>query len=258
MDFQNVNSLNVKLNKLSGNLLPLTTHGSSFTFFWKLHGGFVIVTQLLMAIVLICGCAHMSRCKFIQNGMICLSTFGQVIFMITQIHVRRDLVRQLIRRLNDILHTADKDLKNIVTRTVRPTQVPLVFYAIVGTISSMIWCFLPVLTLEKKSVYWNEDYTMPSFFPNEPHSWRMFVLSNLFLTLSGVYIFLKKVSIDVYMIHLVLLMTAQYRYIRVKAAMIFQEEYEYENAQGKCSSEANRKQEKEMRELCRYHNTINE
>jgi len=254
MDFQNANPLNVKLNKLSGNLLPMTDHGWSFTLFWKLYGGFVTVIQLLKMIVLIGGCAHVSRSKLIQNGMIYLAISGEMIFMITQIHVRRDLVRQLIRRLNDILHTADEKLKNIVTRTLRPIQMPLIFYTTMGVISTIAWCSSPLLNFEEKSVYWNEDYMMPSFFPNEPHSRRTFILCNLFVTFTSMYGFLKKVAVDVYMIYLVLLMTAQYRYIKLKIAMMFRNEQKH--AQGKNSSKVNRMHEREMTELCHYHHAI--
>jgi len=58
------------------------------------------------------------------------------------------------------------------------------------------------------------------------------------------------------MIHLVLLLTAQYRYIRVKTAMMFREETEQEHVQEKSSSEVNRTQERKMIELCRYHNAV--
>jgi len=256
MDFQNVNSLNMKLNKLSGNLLPMT--GSPFTLFWKLYGMFVSVIYSLMMIVLICGCTHVSRNKLLYDGLVCLSPSMEILFMVMQIHIRRNLVRQLICRLNGILYTADENLKNIVMSTLRPTQIPLAFYAIAGVMSTILWFSLPLQTLEKKSVYWNEDYKMPSFFPNEPHSRRIFVLSNLFLTVGGIYIFLKKVAVDVYMIHLVLLMTAQYRYIGVKIAMIFQKETVHgkKDLQKKSSSEINWMQEKEMIELCRYHNAV--
>jgi len=255
MDFQNANPLNVKLNKLSGNLLPMTDHGWSFMFFWKLYGGFTTVTQLLRMIILICGCAHVSRSIFIQRGMICLSTTGEIIFMIMQIHVRRDLVRQLIRRLNSILHTADENLKNIVTRTLKSIQIPLVFYATIGMISMIMW-HLSFLNSEEKSIYWNEDYVMPSFFPNEPHSGRTFMLYNLLLTSIGAYTFLKKVAVNVYMIYLVLLMTAQYRYIRLKTTMMFREEIGLKHIQGKNSSKVNWTQEREMIELCHYHNAV--
>jgi len=253
-----VNPLNVKLNKLSGNLLPMTDRDSSFTFLWKLYGVFVTVIELLTIIVLVCGCANVSKRKFLHDGMICLSTTMEIIFMITQIHIRRDLVRQLIQKLNDILHAADENLRNILTRTLRPIQIPLAFYAIVGAISSMIWCFLPVLTLEKKNVYWNEDYKMPSFFPNEPHLQRTFILYNLFEMFTGAYLFLKKVAVDVYMIHLVLLMTAQYRYIRVKITMIFRDRTEEgtKNVQERCSSGINWMQERNMIALCHYHNVV--
>jgi len=258
MDFQNVNPLNMKLNKLSGNLLPMTDRDSSFTLFWKLYGVFVTVIELLMMIVLICGCVHVSRRKFLYDGMIFLSATVEIIFMITQIHVRRHLVRQLIRKLSGILYAADENLRNIVTKTLRPIQIPLAFYALAGVISTIVWCSLPVLTLEKKSVYWNEDYKMPSFFPNEPHLQRTFILYNLFEMFTSVCLFLKKVAVDVYMIHLVLLMTAQYRYIRLKTTMIFRDKTEDGNKvlQERCSSELNWMQEKKMIELCHYHNVV--
>jgi len=123
MNFQNVNSLNVNLNKLSGNLLPMTDRGSSFTLFWKLYGIFVTVIQLLMTIVLICGCIHVSRSRFVHDSMIVLSTTAEVMFMTMQIHVRRDLVYQLIRRFNSILQDVDENLRNIVRRTFKATQV---------------------------------------------------------------------------------------------------------------------------------------
>jgi len=254
MDFQNANPLNMKLNKLSGNFLPMTDRGSSFTLFWKLHGQIVTITQLMKMIVLICGCAHLSRNKLIQNSMLYLATSGEMIFMITQIHVRRDLVRQLIRRLNGILRTADDNLKNIVTKMLRSVQIPLIFYTIVGVISTIMWYSSPFLNSEEKSIYWNKDYVMPSFFPNEPHSRKTFILCNLFLTSTGTYAFLKKVAVDVYMIYLVLLMTAQYRYIKLKSAMMFRNEQEH--AQGKSSSKVNRTHEREMIELCHYHHAI--
>jgi len=59
------------------------------------------------------------------------------------------------------------------------------------------------------------------------------------------------------MIHLMLLMTAQYRYIGVKIAIIFREETgRNEDLQERGSSEVNWMQEREMIELRRYHNAM--
>jgi len=196
----------------------------------------------------------MSRKKLLYDGMIFLSPNMEIMFIIMQIHIRWNLVRQLIRRLNGILYSAGENLKNIVMRTLRPTEIPLAFYAIAGVMSTILWCFLPLLTLDKKSVYWKEEYKMPSFISNEPHSQKTF-MCNLFLTVGGIYIFLK--NVDVYMIHLMLLMTAQYRYIGVKIAIIFREETgRNEDLQERGSSEVNLMQEREMIELRRYHNTM--
>jgi len=57
MDFENINSLNMRLNQLSGNLLLMTDRGSPVTLFWKLYGMFMTVIHLLIMIVLICSCA---------------------------------------------------------------------------------------------------------------------------------------------------------------------------------------------------------
>lgn len=68
--------------------------------------------------------------------------------------------------------------------------------------------------------------------------------------------FLKKVGVDVYMVHLVLMITAQYRYIAMKMAMIFQDEGRDDEFQKIHLSELDRKREKEIRALCRHHNDV--
>ncbi|EZA61770.1 ObirOr5-A3 [Ooceraea biroi] len=256
MDFQNVNPLNIRLNKLSGNLLPMTDRDSSFTLLWKLYGVFVTVTELLLTVVLIPGCIYVSRKKLMQDGLICLATTGEMAFMIVRIHKCRDLVRQLIRRLNGIMYVADKNMRNIVTKTLKPTQVPLMFYTAAGMMSTITWCCLPFVLIFEKSVFWNEDYKMPAFFPKQPFSLKIFILNNLFIMLGCIYMILKKIAADVYMIHLVLLMTAQYQYIAMRLTMIFHEQNEHGDTKKKRLSEINQKQEREMMALCRHHNAV--
>lgn len=259
MDFENVNPLNVRLNKLSGNLLPTTEHGSSFTLFWRLYGVFVTLVELLLAIVLISGCVYVSRQKLMQDGLICLATTGEMAFMVVRIHTRQDVTRQLIRKLNGILYTADGNMRDIVTRTLKPTEVPLTFYAAAGVASTVIWCLLPLLLMSERSVFWNEDYKMPAYFPEQPFSLKIFILGSLFITLGCIYMILKKIAVDVYMIHLVLLMTAQYRYIASTITMIFQEQQAERGhglAREKRLPEVHRRQEKQMMTLCRHHNAV--
>jgi len=68
--------------------------------------------------------------------------------------------------------------------------------------------------------------------------------------------FVKKVSVEVYMMHLVLMVTAQYRYIAMKIAMVLQEKNEEDKSRTGHSPEHYWKKEKEIKALCRHHNNV--
>ncbi|EZA61769.1 hypothetical protein X777_09390 [Ooceraea biroi] len=257
MDFRNVNSLNIRLNMLSGNLLPMTDRGSSFSLLWKLYGVLVWLIELILAICLTLGSIYVSTQKLLEDSLICFAVGGEVIFTLLRLYSCQDLVCQLIRQMNDILCTADESMKNIVRETLEPVKVPLMFY-IVASLGAIIgWWGLPFIAILNKNVYCYEDYRVPVAFSKQPFSFGTFVLGDLFVLISTTYMFLKKVGADVYMIHLVLMMTAQYRYIAVKMA-IFHEEEEHSDisTQNKYSSKTNRKKKKEIIALCRHYNAL--
>jgi len=252
MDFENMNSLNMKLNQLSSNLLPMTDYGSPVTLFWKLYGMFMTVFHLLIMIVLICSCAaYVEKETLIRRYDVLVAQYGNNVHDNTDSHslesgasVNPQIKRHSIYRGWELEEHCDEDFEADTDPAC----------AIAGMMSTILWCFLPLLTLEKKSLYWKEEYKMPSFISNEPHSQRTFI-RNLFLMVCGIYIFKK--NVDVYMIHLMLLMTAQYRYIGVKIAIIFREETGCnKDLQERGSSEVNWMQEREMIELSRYHNAM--
>jgi len=60
---------------------------------------------------------------------------------------------------------------------------------------------------------------------------------------------------EIYIVHLILMITAQYRYIALKMAVILEEENEGE-FQKKRSPEFYRNKENEIRILCRHHNNV--
>lgn len=255
MDFQNVNSLNVRLNLLSGNLLPIN-RDSPFPFFWKIHSAFVWISQFTIVIVMILGCIYVSTEKVIKDGIICFVIFIEMIFMVMRIHTRKNLMYQLIQKLNKILHTADETMKNVVTMTLQPVKIPLNFYLIAGTISISAWNSVLWILIFEKNLFYYEDYRVPAIFSKQPFSLRVFLLGSLFVLINLVYMFLKKAGMDVYMVHLVLMITAQYRYIALKIAMIFQKENEDDDSQKKHFPRLNRRIEKEIRALCRHHNDV--
>lgn len=253
MNFQSVNPLNIRLNLFSGNLLPMTSCDSSFPLLWKINSVFVWTIQLIIGTALIPGCMYVSTEKVLKDGMICFAVFIEMSFMIARIHICKDMANQLIRKLNDILHTADETMKSVVMTTLKPVEAPLNFYWSAGVASIIAWTCIPLVLVFEKNLFYYEDYRIPVAFSRQPFSREIFLLGSLFVMISGVYMFLKKVGVDVYMVHLVLMTTAQYRYIAVKIAMIFQESDENN---GEHSFESNQKTEKEIIKLCRHHNTV--
>ncbi|XP_036150970.1 uncharacterized protein LOC118648696 [Monomorium pharaonis] len=224
MDFQNVNSLNVKLNLLSGNLLPIS-NDSPFPFFWKIYSAFTWLLQIILGIVLILGCiSNVSLEKIISDTIITFVVLIEVLFMIMRIYIHKDLIYLLIQKLNQILYTADETMKNIVTVTLEPIKVPLNIYWVTGAMSTFTWSCMPLLLIFERNQFYYEDYRAPVVFSKQSFSLSIFLLGSLFLTISMTNMFLKKASVDVYMMHLVLMITAQYRYFALKIAIIFQEE----------------------------------
>lgn len=97
---------------------------------------------------------------------------------------------------------------------------------------------------------------MPAAFSEQPFSFRVFLLGDLFILICMIYMFVKKVSVEVYMMHLVLMVTAQYRYIAMKIAMVLQEKNEEDKSRTGHSPEHYWKKEKEIKALCRHHNNV--
>ncbi|XP_018044443.1 PREDICTED: putative odorant receptor 92a [Atta colombica] len=179
MDFQNVNPLNVWLNVLTGNLLPMVGHDSPISFFWRMYSVFVWILEIAVTIMMIPGCMYVSMEKAIKDSLICF----------------------------------------------------------------------------EKNLFYYEDYRVPAGFSKQPFPLKVFLSGGLFILLGMVYSFIKKVSAEVYTVHLILMITAQYRYIAEKIAMIFQEENEDGYQKGYLST-SYRKKETEIKALCQYHNEV--
>ncbi|XP_011882014.1 PREDICTED: odorant receptor 49a-like isoform X2 [Vollenhovia emeryi] len=256
MDFQNVNSLNIRLNLFSGNLLPMRSSNSSFPLFWKILSAFGWLSQFILAIAMVPGSIYVPIEKLLKDGMVAFIVFTELAFMLLRIRSRKNLVCQLIQRLNEILHSADETMRNVVTATLEPVKTPLNFYWSAGVISIIVWSCIPLVLIFEKNLFRYEDYRMPVAFSKQPFSLRIFLLGSLFILITAIYLFLKKVSVDVYMVHLVLMLTAQYRYIALKIARLFQDKSEGNQFQSQHSSGLSRGTEKEIRALCRHHNNV--
>ncbi|XP_026824841.1 uncharacterized protein LOC105283093 isoform X4 [Ooceraea biroi] len=257
MDFQNVNPLNVWINFISGNLFPMTADDTSFPVLWKIYSILLWLLELVQMCVLIRGCILVPKERALKDGLIGLAITIEVVFIVVRIQTRRGLIQQLIQNLNDILRTKDEIMRNIVIGIFKPIKAPFKFYLIGGTASVFMWTVVPFSLVFHRNVFFYIDYRMPVIFSKEPFSITTFVAGSLLVMTSSVYIFIKKVSVDSYMTHLILLITAQYKYTALKLAMIFQ------GAQNNCddASEAksydmNQYAKKKIKIICQQHNAV--
>lgn len=130
MDFQNVNPLNVQLNRFSGNLLPMTSNDSLFPVTWRIYSAVIWLIEAIQTSAVIPGILFMPRDKALQDATVGVVVTIEVFLLLRQMHVHRDLVIQLIQKLNEILCTEDNTMKIIVRTTLKPVEIPLKFYCI--------------------------------------------------------------------------------------------------------------------------------
>ncbi|EZA61768.1 ObirOr5-A5 [Ooceraea biroi] len=260
MDFQNVNPLNVWINFISGNLFPMTADDTSFSVLWKIYSILLWLLELVQVCMLIPGCILVPKEKALKDGMVGLVVTFEVTFMVTRIHTCKRLMRQLIQSLNDILHAKDELMRNIVVATLKPMETPLKFYLMAGVLSIIIWSSTPFVLVYQKDVFFYVDFRMPVAYTREPFSTTVFVIGSLVVLMSSIYIFIKKVSVDSYMMHLILMITAQYRYVALKLSMIFQDKVPRDDGNSynekKHRLTMDYRAEKDIKALCRHHNTI--
>ncbi|XP_072760424.1 uncharacterized protein [Anoplolepis gracilipes] len=259
MDIQKVNSLNVQLNMISGNLLPMTAK-TSFPILWKMYSFLVWLLALFQTVIIIPGCMFVPREKALKDGLVAIVVTIEVIFLVVQIHARKGLMQQLIQKLNNLLCMDNEMMKNAIVTTLEPIKIPLRFYWMAGIASIIIWSGLPIMLIFRRDTFFYVDFRMPIAYTKEPFSTGIFVIGCFVLMISSTYIFTKKVSVDSYMINLILLTTAQYKYIALKLSMIFHDKISHINNnnsdQKENYSKANYSVEEEMKSLCRHHNAV--
>ncbi|XP_067207037.1 odorant receptor 67a-like isoform X2 [Linepithema humile] len=259
MDFQNVNLLNVRLNMLSGNLLPMTSDDSLFPVAWRIYSAVIWLIEVVQTSAIIPGIMLVPIDKALQDATVGLVVTVEVFFLLKQMHGHRNLVTQLIRKLNNILRIENKTMRDVVRSTLKPVEIPLKFYCMAGTGSIIVWCCIPFALVLKKRYFFYEDYRLPMILSNEPFSTEIFLVGSFLASIASVYMFMKKVALDVYMINLVLLMTAQYHYIAIKLAAIFREDTsqnQHNESQQEYYLNLDLVATREMKVLCRHYSAV--
>ncbi|XP_025161122.1 uncharacterized protein LOC109504567 [Harpegnathos saltator] len=260
MNFQSVNPLNVRLNKVSGNLLPVTADGSSFPIYWQVYAIVIWIMEIIQMSILIPGCFQVPMQNALKDGMIGIAITLEVFFIVIRLHLCKGLIERLINRLNDIMLLDDELMRNTVRTTIKSMDKPLKFCWLAGVVSIILWCSPPYALIFQKDLFVYLDYKMPVAFGTEPFSTGVFVVGSLIVSISSAYIFTKKIAVDTYMINLVLLVTAQYRYISLKLSLVIRDRSPENNLNGPVEKERyfeiDRYVKEQVKSLCRHHNTM--
>lgn len=241
---------------LSGNLLPMTAD-DSFPIFWRIYRAIVWSIELIHAIGLIAGLIVTPKEKALKDGIISVVVITEATFLLAGIYTRKKLTMQVIGKMNDILRTANEIMMDIVKTTLKPIIIPFIIYGVASVISVTIWTIHPIVLVFEKSTFYYVDYNLPAAFSPEPFSVRVLIPSTIIMTMGAVYLFLRKYSLDVYMMHLVLMLTAQYRYTAIKLALLCRNlQQDSDNSRKKSHPLTDLSAEKELKALCRHQNNV--
>jgi hypothetical protein len=250
MDFQNVNPMNSKLNMISANLLPLTI-GMWFSMIWRMYQIVTILLEIIYTVALIAGCILVPAEKALLDGTLCIVVMLETIIMRACLFTRRSLIVRIIGKMNDILHAADEIMRNLVRSATGTLTVPFTVYGVISLMSIIVWTAQPIVLVLERSSFLYMDFNLPTAFSAQPFSSSVFVLSIVVMTFGNMFMFLRKFSMDIYIMHLVLLLTAQYRYTAMRLEILFRDQQRVESHR-----EVDRQLETNLKELCRHQNTI--
>ena len=227
MNFQNLNRLNALANVVSGNFLPMTNINEKLSTILKIYFVVAWIIELIYVAASFLGLFNVSGEKALKDGTVNIAISFEVIVFNIYLHSRKKLLHKLIGKLNHLLITEDEIFRSVITDTVKPLEMPLKIYVIASVASLMIWILSPLIKLFQKDEFYYEDFIMPAVFSKQqPFSNDVFICGIFLQLLGGEDTIIRKISLDIYTIYLCLLITAQYKYLRIKFAIILKEERE--------------------------------
>lgn len=259
MDFQNVNPLNVRLNKLSGNLFPMTDDDKVFPAGWRIYSVVVLLIEVIQITTIIIGMISVPKDKALKDATVSTVVSFEILFLYARMYARRNLMSQLIRKLNVVLRVDDEAMRDIVGSTIKSVEIPLKFHGITGFMAILLWYGTSFAAIINRMEFFYVDYRIPSVFSRQPFSKGVFMLGECFGCISALCVFVRKSALDFYTINILLLITAQYRYTAMKLAAIFREESpqnQHEVTRKRSCCSVNLLAETELKALCRHHNTV--
>ena len=258
MDFRNLNRLNNFVNILSGNFLPMTSKKTKLPVLFKIYSIIVWSIELVYLAATILGLFYVPREKALKDGTVNAVVSLEIIILIIYLHYRKKLLRGLIEKLNHLIE-GNETLQDVAVNVVKPIEKPLTIYVIGSITAVVVWIALPFFEIFRKHEFYYSDYRMPAVISKEPFSANIFISGVVLEIIGGTYTIIRKIGLDFYTIHFILLMTAQYKYLKIKFATIFEKESEalgssYNNIIE--WSENKKTMKLEMRLLTRHYGTV--
>lgn len=258
MDFRNLNRLNNFVNIISANFLPMTSKETKLPVLFKVYSIVAWLTELVYLATCILGLVCVPREKALKDGTVNAVVSLETITLIVYLHCRKKLLRGLIEKLNRLIK-GNETLQDVSVDIVKPIEKLLTIYIISSITAVIVWIGLPFLEIFRKNEFYYSDYRMPAVVSKEPFSVNVFIIGGILQIIGGVYTIVRKIGLDLYTMHFIFLMTAQYKYLRIKFATIFKKGTE--DLESSCNniikwSENEKAVKQEMRLLTRHYETV--
>lgn len=260
MDFRDLNPFNILLSTLSANVLPMSSRETKLPIFFKIYSIVIWLIEVTYFIACVVGILTVSREKALKDGTVNLVIAIEVLVLMIYMHNRKNLLRGLIGKLNHLIE-GNKILRNMIVSALEPMEKPLKIYTVASVGSLALWISLPLIEVFRKNEFRYSDYRVPFVLSKEPFPLSVFVGGVIFQIVGGTYTLIRKISLDIYTMYIILLTTAQYKYLRMKFATMFEQKPEtlngsYNDITRQNVSFRNERMIQEMRLLTRHYETV--
>ncbi|XP_076647566.1 uncharacterized protein LOC143356067 isoform X2 [Halictus rubicundus] len=246
-NFESVNRWNVFMSMLSGNILPMTSEKTKMPVILKLYVAAIWTIELAYLSACVAGIFYVPKEKALRDSTVNFVVTIDILFLLPILYSNKDSLKKLIRTLNEIFAANDKTLRTTVTRLLAPLMRVQQIYIIGSAAALFAWTMLPLIAILHKNQFYCTDYQIPMILAKEPFSVAIFVAGTALQIVGGVITFIRKASLDVYTMHWILLMTAQYKYMELKFISILEKD---------TASMAKGTVSQELRLLTQHHKTV--
>nr|AXM05247.1 odorant receptor [Campoletis chlorideae] len=214
--FRSSNPFNIFVNFFSGNILPLSEEKAELTFFTILWVIFVWSVKIMTMSSVISGSLYFANLTIrerINKSGPGLSVCIELVIPLVYLNLRREDLRNLIKKYNTILVDSD-ELKKLVLNTIEPYKKGLKLYIAACVIAVASWSATPIFLISHNDQFTYADFAAPAYLPGAPFSSKVFIAGIILQVVGSSFITIGKISIDIYISHFIAVLTAQYKYVR--------------------------------------------